>query len=296
MKIAFIILNYNGLKVTLECLDSIKRLKIDKSDLEVIVVDNNSNDGSQESLKKIPDIKLIQNKENLGYTGGNNAGIKLALRSQAKYLIILNNDTILDPFFLKNILSVTKEGDIISPKIYFEKGYEFHKDRYTESQLGKIIWYAGGKIDWQNIIGIHLGVDEVDKGQFFQKKEIDFATGACMLVKKEVFEKIGFFDDKYFLYLEDMDFSVRAKRVGFKILFQPNAIIWHKNAASTGGSGSKLQDYYISRNRLLFAVKYAKLRTKLAVVRQLIKSSDPVKRKALVDFLTFKFGKRNHSL
>src|SRR3989344_382179 len=296
MKIAFIILNYNGLKVTLECLDSIKRLKIDKSDLEVIVVDNNSNDGSQESLKKIPDIKLIQNKENLGYTGGNNAGIKLALRSQAKYLIILNNDTILDPFFLKNILSVTKEGDIISPKIYFEKGYEFHKDRYTESQLGKIIWYAGGKIDWQNIIGIHLGVDEVDKGQFFQKKEIDFATGACMLVKREVFEKIGFFDDKYFLYLEDMDFSVRAQRSGFRILFQPKAVIWHKNASSVGGSGSKLQDYYISRNRLLFATKYAKLRTKLAVIRQLITSPDPIKRNALVDFLTLKFGNGNYRI
>src|SRR3972149_6527749 len=208
MKTAFIILNYNGLKDTLECLDSIKRLKTDKSDLEVIVVDNNSSDGSHESLKKIPDIKLIQNEENLGYTGGNNVGIKLALMDQANYLIIINNDTILDPLFLENILSATKEGDIISPKIYFEKGYEFHKERYAKSQLGKVIWYAGGQIDWQNILGIHLGVDEIDNGQFSKSKEIDFATGACMLVKREVFEKMGFFDDKYFLYLEDMDFSV----------------------------------------------------------------------------------------
>jgi len=296
MKTAFIILNYNGLKDTLECLDSIKRLKTDKSDLEVIVVDNNSSDGSHESLKKIPDIKLIQNEENLGYTGGNNVGIKLALMDQANYLIIINNDTILDPLFLENILSATKEGDIISPKIYFEKGYEFHKERYAKSQLGKVIWYAGGQIDWQNILGIHLGVDEIDNGQFSKSKEIDFATGACMLVKREVFEKMGFFDDKYFLYLEDMDFSVRAQRSGFRILFQPKAVIWHKNASSVGGSGSKLQDYYISRNRLLFATKYAKLRTKLAVIRQLITSPDPIKRNALVDFLTLKFGNGNYRI
>lgn len=297
MKIAIIVLNYSGLKNTLECLSSIKKLDKNRNLIEIIVVDNNSNDGSQETLKKIPDIKLIQNKENLGYTGGNNVGIELALKGQAEYIVIINNDTILDPLFLKNILSATKNGDIISPKIYFEKGYEFHKSRYARSQLGKVIWYAGGQIDWQNIIGIHLGVDEVDSGQFSKSKEIDFATGACMLVKREVFEKIGFFDDKYFLYLEDMDFSVRAKRAGFRIRFQPKAVIWHKNASSVGGSGSKLQDYYISRNRLLFAAKYAKLRTKIAVFKQVLgQLRKPNVRIAFFDFITLKFGQGSYKI
>ena len=113
-----------------------------------------------------------------------------------------------------------------------------------------------------------------------------------MLVKKEVFEKIGYFDEKYFLYLEDMDFCVRAEKAGFKIFFQPRAVIWHKNAKSTGGSGSSLQDYFITRNRLLFAVKYAKLRTKIAVFRQIASQfQDTIKRKALIDFLKFNFGR-----
>ena len=113
-----------------------------------------------------------------------------------------------------------------------------------------------------------------------------------MFIKSEVLEKIGSFNEKYFLYLEDMDFCVRAKRAGFKIVFQPEAILWHKNAASTGGSGSKLQDYYITRNRLLFAMKYASLRTKLALIKQIIKeSTNPTKRRALLDFITGKLNK-----
>ena len=117
-----------------------------------------------------------------------------------------------------------------------------------------------------------------------------------MLVKKEVFEKIGFFDEKYFLYLEDMDFCVRTLKAGFKILFEPKAIIWHKNAGSAGGSGSVLQDYFITRNRLIFAFKYANLRTKLAVLKQTLSQINiPAKRKALVDFATFNFGKGSFS-
>lgn len=296
MKIAIIVLNFNGLKETLACLDSIKKLEKNNIDLEIFVVDNNSEDGSQEALSKITGINLIQNKDNLGYTGGNNVGINAALEKQAEYLIVVNNDTILDKLFLKNILSDAKDGDIVSPKIYFEKGFEFHKDRYSKAQLGRVIWYAGGEIDWQNILGIHTGVDEVDSGQYDKRREINFATGACMMVSRKVFEKIGLFDDKYFLYLEDMDFSHRAKKAGFKIIFEPKAILWHKNAMSQGGTGSKLQDYYISRNRLLFAIKYAKLRTKLALFKQILMSSDKIRKRALFDFLTFKFGRAKFAI
>lgn len=291
MKTSIIILNYKGLRETLECLDSIRKIR--SKNFEVIVIDNNSQDGSKEALSKIEDITFIANKKNLGYSGGNNVGIKHALSSGAENVIILNNDTIVKVDFLKNFQKHIKKSDILSPKIYFFPGYEFHKKRYKQSEVGKVIWYAGGKIDWQNVLGNHIGVDEVDFGQFDKSKEIDYATGACMFVNRKVFEKIGFFDERYFLYLEDMDFCVRAKKAGFRIFFEPESVIWHKNASSAGGSGSELQDYYITRNRLLFAFKYAKLRTKLAVLRQVINQVDnKIKRKALIDFLFLKFGQK----
>lgn len=293
LKIAIVILNYKGAQNTLECITSVSAANKKDINMELIVVDNNSEDDSQKKLKKLNNIKLILNSENLGFTGGMNTGIRYALENGAAQVILLNNDTYVDRDFLINICKASLTGDIVAPKIYFAPGYEFHKKRYKNSDLGKVIWYAGGKIDWQNVIGTHIGVDEVDTGQFSSPKEIDFATGCCLLVKKEVFEKIGFLDDKYFLYLEDMDFSVRAKKNGFKIIFEPTSVIWHKNASSAGGSGSPLQDYYFTRNRLIFAFKYTKLRTKLAVLRQtLSQCGNSIKRRAFFDFLTFHYGKK----
>src|SRR3989344_3485962 len=295
MKLAIVILNFNGLDDTLACLDSIKKLIDDGIGVETIVVDNFSSDGSQEALSEIKDINFIQNQDNLGYAGGNNVGIKYALKGSADAVLILNNDTIVDAKLALNLIRALDQADLISPKIFFAKSFEFHKSMYSPKDLGKVIWAAGGEIDWSNVLGKHLGVDEVDRGQFKVRKQITFATGACVLVRREVFEKIGYFDEKYFLYLEDMDFCVRAKNAGFKIIFEPNAVIWHKNASSSGGSGSQLQDYYITRNRLLFAFKYASLKTKLAILRQIIgQIKNPIKRRAFLDFLTFNFGKGSY--
>ncbi len=291
LKIAIVVLNYKGLNETLECLESLRRCAKGNYDVQIVVVENGSGDGSAEALANVKDIHLLVNDENLGFSGGMNSGIKYALKRNADFVVILNNDTIAEKSLITSLAKSAQYADIVAPKIYFAAGFEFHKARYKKADLGKVIWYAGGYIDWQNILGRHIGVDQVDRGQFASSKEIDFATGACMLIKEEVFQKIGFLDDKYFLYLEDMDFCVRAKKAGFKIAFSPKAILWHKNAISSGGSGSKIQDYYITRNRLLFAFKYAKPRTKIAVLKQIIlHSSDPVKRRALIDFLTFKLG------
>src|SRR3990167_2215035 len=190
MKLAIVILNFNGLDDTLSCLDSVRKLKSDNIFLETIVVDNFSSHGSQEALPKIKDISYIQNQDNLGYAGGNNVGIKYAIRRRADAVLILNNDTIVDQKLILNLVTVLDKGDIISPKIYFAKGFEFHRSRYASKNLGKVIWSAGGEIDWSNVLGKHLGVDEVDKGQFAKRKQITFATGACIFVKREVFEKI----------------------------------------------------------------------------------------------------------
>ncbi|MEK7580965.1 MAG: glycosyltransferase family 2 protein [Patescibacteria group bacterium] len=292
MKAAVIVLNYKGAQNTIDCIISLKEsISITNHNVQIIVVENGSNDGSKEKLQKLKGIKLLVNNKNLGYSGGNNVGIKYALSAGFGYVIVINNDTIVEKNFINALLADTADAQIITPKIYFAKGYEFHEKRYNDKEKGKIIWYAGGKIDWDNIIGVHIGVDEVDSGQFNNKASIDFATGACMCISASVFNKIDFLEEKYFLYLEDMDFSVRAKKAGFKIIFEPKAIIWHKNAASSGGSGSYVQDYYITRNRLLFSFKFAKLRTKIAVLKQITsQANNPIKRRALIDFLTFNFG------
>lgn len=293
MNITVIVLNYKGTQDTIDCVNSVTASSLEEGIyLEIIVVENGSNDGSKEKLRDLKGIKLIESTVNLGYSGGNNLGINYALKTNADFILILNNDVFIDKHSISHLIKAANRADIISPKIYFAKGFEFHKSRYKKDESGRVIWYAGGRIDWNNIIGSHIGVDDVDIGQFNNTKEIDFATGACMLVSAKVFEKIGLFDEKYFLYLEDMDFCVRAKKAGFKIVYEPEAVLWHKNAASAGGSGSKLQDYYITRNRLLFAYKFAKLKTKLAVLKQIfLNSSNYIKRHALIDFATCQFGK-----
>lgn len=286
MKITAVILNYRGTKDTISCIKSLKNCIHKDISLQIIVVDNGSEDNSNTLISQQKGIVSLINSQNFGFTGGMNIGIKKALEENPDYILILNNDIEVDKLFIENLAKKAKNNTIISPKIYFAKGSEFHKSRYKKNDLGNVIWYAGGKIDWDNILGIHIGVDEVDKGQFEKTREIDFATGAAMLIPTEVIGKIGLLDENYFLYLEDLDYSVRAKKAGFKIIFEPSAIMWHKNAASTGGSGSNLQDYFISRNRLIFAFKYAKLKTKFAVLKQLIMQvNQPTKRKAVFDFI-----------
>lgn len=300
MKNIFIsLVNFNGRTNTLVCLDSIKKIKTDGFKLTVLVIDNKSNeelDLKETYLSEIP-LKIIFNKDNLGFAGGHNVGIRYALQNDADYVLILNNDTIIDGNLLQELLTIAEKDEkngIVAPKIYFAKDNEFHKERYKKEDLGRVLWYAGGQMDWGNIIGKHRGVDEVDRGQYEEISETGFASGACMFIKREVFEKIGLFDEKYFLYYEDADFCQRAVKRGYKIVYAPDAILWHKNAGSVGGSGSGLQDYYISRNRLLFGLKYASYRSKLALLKEsvinLLKGRKWQK-KGIWDFYLRKFGK-----
>jgi hypothetical protein len=270
-KVSIIIVNYNCKVNTLDCLGSLKKLAAGRWQLETLVVDNGSSDGLIAAVKEeFPQVEIVELKENAGFTGGNNAGIKLAMNRGADYILLLNNDTIVSADFLSRLLAAAEKDSqvgITVPKIYFAAGYEFHKDRYKKSERGKVIWYAGGKIDWGNMYGSHRGVDQVDTGQFDEPTETDFATGCCMLVKTEVFKTIGYLDNRLFLYLEDLDFSLRAKREGYQIVYVPRSYIWHKNAGSSG-SGSHLHDYYLTRNRLWIGWRYAPWRTKLALFRE----------------------------
>lgn len=272
IKVFIIIINYNGEKETKECLDSILKCNVANFTLHTVLVDNDPSHRIKldtERYKKI-DLHLKLSPRNLGFSGGANFGISKALKMGAEFVVILNNDTLVDKNFLISLLKNLREDDnagIAVPKIYYAKGYEYHTNRYPTKDLGRIIWYAGGDVDRNTVYGLHYGVDEIDEGQFNTTEEIKTATGCCMMVKKEVFNKVGVFDDKFFLYYEDADFSERARKAGYKINFVPESIVWHKNAQSAG-SGSDLQDYFITRNRLYFGLKYSPLKTKLHLIRE----------------------------
>ncbi len=274
-KIGIIVLNYKQEKLTKDTVDSLLKIKHDNFDYHIYIIDNNSPDDSFKQLSKQYSkntrISLYQNTVNSGYAGGNNFGIKIALNDKVDYCLIINNDVLVDPNFLQILYDTAKKYDdncIVGPKIYFAPGYEFHKDRYSKSEIGRVIWSSGGKVDWDNIYGSNLGVDEVDKGQRDQENVYnDFLTGCCILVPTKIFQKIGLFDERYFMYLEDIDLCHQAKLNGFQLVYTPKSFIWHLNSGSSG-SGSNLHDYFTTRNRLLFGFKYAKARTKFALFRE----------------------------
>lgn len=279
MKIAIVTVNFNGKQDTLELLDSLKKLKIKNWELKIVMVDNGSKDGSVEEINsKFPDVDILQNGANEGFSGGYNRGILYGLSWGADYFLIINNDTLInDPSLLSSMVSVFKNNKncgVVSPKIYFAPEFEFHKNRYFKSDLGKVIWYAGAKFDWDNIYSIHRGMDEVDNGQYQEAEEIDAITGCCFLVKSEVLDKIvkkkTFFDDELFLYLEDSDFGSRVRKARFKLFYDGKTSIYHKTS-QTAGVGSDITDFFHTRNRLVLGFRYGSLRIKFALIREGLK-------------------------
>jgi GT2 family glycosyltransferase len=296
-KIALITVNYNGEKDTLELLESLKKLDTNGLEVKTVVVDNGSGDNLAKTvLEKYPEVVLLQNGQNLGFSGGFNRGLRYGMAWEADYFLIVNNDALIsDPDLLIKLITTSSSQDdigIVAPKIYFAPGYEFHKDRYKKEEVGKVIWYGGGEFDWDNVMSKHLGIDEVDNGQFNEVKEIGFVSGCCLLIKKEVLEKAGFLDERFFAYFEDNDYQQKAIKKGFKLFYDGSTSIYHK-VSQTSGIGSPTSDYYVTRNRLYFGMEYASLRTKFALLRQALKfllSGRKMQKKGVMDFLMGKTG------
>jgi GT2 family glycosyltransferase len=242
-----VVLTWNGRQDTLACLRSLKNVSY--PNFRIIVVDNASSDGTAEAVRKeFPGVEILLNSSNLRFAGGNNAGIRRALEGGAEYVLLLNNDTVVKADFLGKLVSRV-EGDeragMAGPKIYY----------FSQKDL---LWYAGGKIEWWKGWISHKGVREVDRGQYDTPGETDYITGCCLLVKRSVIERVGMLDESYFIYGEDADWCVRAARAGFRLLYVPDAVLWHKLSVSTGGHLSWFKNWNKLKSQLRLFWRYAK--------------------------------------
>lgn len=236
-RLSVITVNYNGLRDTCSLLD---HLTFDHNDTEVIVVDNGSANNEAETIaSRYANVKCIRSERNLGFAGGNNLGISHA---QGKYLFFVNNDTEVsmdDIERLINRIETSEHIGIVCPKIRF-----FYGDRHIQ--------YAGftpmSRITCRNR---GIGYDEADIGQYDTPRQTAFAHGAAMMAKRNTIDKVGLMPECYFLYYEEMDWSMMMKRNGYQIWYEPSATVYHKESQSTGAN-SPLKTYYLTRNRLLF--------------------------------------------
>jgi len=296
---AIVTVNYERPQDTIELLRSLRQLKVGQREVETIVVDNGSGDDSAALIRKtFPKVHLLTNKTNRGFAGGYNDGICRAQKLGAKYILIINNDTLIRDRDLLNKLIRTIESrpsiGVVSPKILFAPGYEFHKDRYKRGDQGKVIWYAGASFDWKNVMSCQRGLDEVDRGQYNREEKTELSSACCALFKQEVFSTIKGFDESLFAYFEDNDLFQRMVKAGYAMFYNGTTSIYHK-VSQTSGIGSATTDYYLTRNRLIFAARYCSWRTKLAVYRQaigLLLKGRLAQRAGVEDFLLGRRGKR----
>lgn len=240
-KVAIIILNWNGLEDTIECLESLQ--KITYPNYEVIVVDNGSEGNDVEVLREKfgEHIHLIENDRNYGFAEGNNIGMSYASENlNPDYVLLLNNDTTVDLNFLTELVNVAVSDPsigIVGPKIYY----------YDETDK---VFSIGGKINAWTGRAPFIGWGKIDHGQFEEIREVDYVSGCALLIKQNVIKKIGLLNTEYFSYSEDAEWCVKARKVGHKIICVPKAKLWHKIASTA--MRSKLYLYYITRNRFLF--------------------------------------------
>ena len=259
VKISLIVLNWNGWQDTLTCLESLATVK--NPPFNILVVDNGSTDGSQEKLGAFltsftaHPAQLIENTDNLGFAGGNNVGMRKALKNGAELIVLLNNDTKVEPTFLKELVTVVQKHHTIgmlNPKI-------LHMDK---GERTKRFWFIGGKINWLRTQGTHRDYNKEDSGQLDHKEFLpsEYATGCCVMVKRSVIEEIGLLSEDYFLYDEDVEWSLHARNAGWQCAVAPKAVIFHEGGSATG-PGSPLYFRYHVRNGLLLSLKAAGLLT-----------------------------------
>lgn len=301
-KVVVVVLTWNKLSDTLECLDSL--VEQNYSDFEILIVDNASNDETVDVIKsKYKNIRVIVNQSNLGYASGNNIGIDASLEENADYIFILNNDTSLAPDCLSRLVMEMEDNPATAaagPKILYH-------------DMPQIINFAGGGI---NDAGIpyHIGVRQPDGYLFELSKNTNWLTGCAILIRATCLKSVGCFDPRFFLLYEDVDWCLRATEAGYNLRWVAKAKLWHKESTSFGKRWTPNYFYYYSRNRLLFLeCHYPKWRLPRMVKNSIVhlfnmvetevspqsRLSENIWRKIIWigvrDYLLRRFGQRNYT-
>lgn len=239
--LSVIIPNWNGRKFLEECIDSLKGQTF--QDFETILVDNGSTDGSADFAEERYGefLRVVRNKENLGFAGGNNVGIRMA---RGEYIVLLNNDTMVDPRWLEELVKAARFDPPIG--MWASKAYSYYQRDRIEG-VGELMYWDG--------LCRARGQYEQDHGQYNVMEEIFFPPGGAAMYRKSVFEGIGLFDEDFFVYADDSEIGIRARLAGWKCLLVPSAVIYHKDSG-TAGKYSPFKAFYVERNRLWLTVKY----------------------------------------
>jgi GT2 family glycosyltransferase len=262
-KLALITVVYNNYLIMQEFIKSVER---QKKNFHLFISDLSD---MKEEIKIDNTKYSVLFSKNKGYAHGVNLALLKAKEAGFENFCIVNNDTFFESSFTENVLNSIKKNplSLIGGKIYYAAGYEYHKKRYSIKDRGKVIWYAGGYVDWAHAITKHKGVDTVDKGKFNKLSKTGFITGALIFFDLKTLDSIDLWNENYFLYFEDAEWCEKAKRKKISLYFDPGVVIWHKVAQSTGGSGSDIHREFQERNRLIFGLKYAPFRTKIHLLK-----------------------------
>ncbi|KAA3664712.1 MAG: glycosyltransferase family 2 protein [Chloroflexi bacterium] len=245
--VMFVVVNWNQPQLTLDCLASLKEQNY--GNFSVVLVDNGSEDDSVTAVRAAyPDVTVLENGRNLGIAGANNTGINHALKTDVDYVFLLNNDTTVDPDMLTHLVTVAEsEPDIgiTGPTmLYFDQP--------------DVIWCAGNSVNWNN--GDTWRLDENSPLSILQDatcRDVNFITSCAVLIKREIFDKVGLMDERFFIYYDETDWFYRATEGGWRSVHVPWAKMWHKVSA-TMGEFSPTTDYYMVRNNFLYLSKNLK--------------------------------------
>jgi GT2 family glycosyltransferase len=242
-----IVLNYNGEKLLPACLDSLARQN--GGPIDTVIVDNASTDGSAALVaQQYPWVRFLALDKNHGFTGANNAALRDSLARGSEYALLLNNDTFAAPDFISELLAVMQSDSniaVVCPKIYF-------------AHQPDALWYAGGDFSLWTSLTRHRGWKQIDKNQFDHNCNITQATGCAMLVRASAIREVGLLDERFWIYAEDLDWSVRFLKKGYRLAFAPKAHLWHLDGATNVkvlGKGSEERRQFLSTRNMIFVAR-----------------------------------------
>ena len=248
-KVGVVILNYNGSSLAEQCVRSV--LKCGYRNTDIVLVDNASTDGSLDYLRAMfPEMHGVGNSENLGIAGGRNRGFVEAIHRGAEYVLSLDNDTRIDPGLIDALIAVAESDPrigVVGPKTYMDDG-------------SARMQCAGGRITYTQNVCSERGRGKMDRGQYDRIEDVDYLPGFGFMARREVFEKLNFLDERFYGYgHEDSDFCVRAARLGYRVVYVPQARMWHRGSATIGGYSPR-KKYLEAVNSVYFVRKYGSIR------------------------------------